>query len=178
MQFLFAAATPNLFQALGINGKLLIEQAVAFLILVGILGKFVYPALIKSIDDRRRAIESGLEEARKSQELLEQTEAKVADMLKTGRKDADQLLARAHTEALDMVAAAEAKAKQRAEQIIHDAHTQLDADLVKARAALKHDTMQLVALATERIIGEKLDVAKDSKLIERSLQKTGGGAKS
>jgi F0F1-type ATP synthase membrane subunit b/b' len=34
---------------------LLLQQAAAFLILVAILRKFVYPVLIKSIDDRRKA---------------------------------------------------------------------------------------------------------------------------
>ena len=34
-------ASPGLLQALGIDGKLLIEQAIAFLILVAVLGMFV-----------------------------------------------------------------------------------------------------------------------------------------
>lgn len=61
-----AAASPGLFQALGIDWKLFVEQGIAFLILVLILSKFVYPALVKSIDDRRAAIEAGLQEDRKS----------------------------------------------------------------------------------------------------------------
>jgi len=54
------AASPGLLQALGIDWKLLVEQGVGFLILVAILGKFVYPALVKAIDDRRATIEAGL----------------------------------------------------------------------------------------------------------------------
>ena len=50
------ASNPGLFQALGLNAQLFIEQGVAFAILVFILGKFVYPALMKAIDDRRTAI--------------------------------------------------------------------------------------------------------------------------
>lgn len=173
MHFFFAeaAASPNLFQALGIDGKLLIEQAIAFLILVAILQKFVYPALIKSIDDRRNAIEAGLEEAKKAQELLTQTEANVEKLLKEARKDADELMQRANAEATGIVGDAEAKAKLRAEQIVKDAHTQLEADISKARQALKRDTAELVALATERIIHEKVDARKDSELIDRALSK-------
>lgn len=164
-----AASNPGLLQALGIDGKLLIQQAVAFLILVAILRKWVYPVLIKSIDDRRNAIEEGLQEAKKSQQLLEDTEKKVAGMLKDARSDADDLLKRAQEEAAGIVTGAEGKAKTRAEQIVKDAHTQLQADIAKARQALKRDTIQLVATATERIIHEKVDSAKDTQLIDRAL---------
>lgn len=178
MQFLFAAtesahtaaeSSPGLFQALGLDVRLFVTQGIAFLILVGVLGKFVYPLLVKAIDDRRAAIEAGLQEAKESQEALEKAEAQVADMLADARKEADDILARTHQEAAAQVADAEAKAKARAEQIVADARQQLAVDVAKARDTLKTDTIELVALATERIIGEKLDANKDAELIKKAL---------
>ncbi|HEX7963181.1 MAG TPA: F0F1 ATP synthase subunit B [Candidatus Saccharimonadales bacterium] len=163
------ASSPSLFQALGLNAQLFIEQGVAFLILVFVLGKFVYPALVKAIDDRRAAIEAGLQEAKDSQEALEKAEAKVSEMLEEARKEADEMLARTHQEAASVVADAESKAKQRAEQIVADARQQLAVDVSKAREALKKDTVELVALATERVIGEKLDDRKDADLVKKAL---------
>lgn len=162
-------SSPGLLQALGIDGKLLIEQAIAFLILVAILGKFVYPALVKAVDARREQIEAGMKEAKQAEEALAVAEAKVADMLADARKEADEIIARSHQEATAMVADAEDKAKTRAEQIVADARTQLDSDVRKAREALKSDTIELVALATERIVGEKLDAKKDASLIKGAL---------
>jgi F-type H+-transporting ATPase subunit b len=170
---LFVASTsessPGLLEALGIDGKLLIEQTIAFLILVAILGKFVYPALVKAIETRREQIEAGMKEAKQAEEALVNAEAKVADMLADARKEADEILARSHQEATTMVADAEEKAKARAEQIVADARTQLDVEVRKAREALKSDTVELVALATERIVGEKLDAKKDANLIKGAL---------
>jgi F-type H+-transporting ATPase subunit b len=163
------SSSPGLFQALGLDPKLLITQAVAFLILVAIMGKFVYPVLIKAIDDRRDSIEAGLKEAKESQEALEKAEANVADMLAAARKDADDILARTHQESVAMISEAEGKAKQRAEQIVADARAQLGIDVAKAREALKRDTIELVALATERVIGEKLDDKKDAELVKKAL---------
>jgi F-type H+-transporting ATPase subunit b len=162
-------ASPGLFQALGLNLQLFVEQGVAFLILVFILGKFVYPALVKAIDDRRAAIEAGLEEAKESGEALEKAEAKVAEMLEAARKDADEILARTQQESASLVAEAESKAQARAEQIVADARQQLNIDVTKAREALKKDTIELVALATERVIGEKLDERKDAELVKKAL---------
>lgn len=163
------AASPGLVQALGLNAQLFIEQGVAFLLLVFVLGKFVYPALIKAIDDRRTAIEAGLQEAKESQEALEKAEAKVTELLEEARKEADDILARTHQEAASMVAEAESKAKTRGEQIVADARQQLAVDVTKAREALKKDTVELVALATERIIGEKLDERGDTDLVKKAL---------
>lgn len=164
------AASPGLLQALGIDGKLLLEQAIAFLILVAILAKFVYPALIKAIDNRRDQIEAGMKEAKEAGEALQKAEAKVADMLTDARKEADEIIARTHKEAGAVVANAEEKAKVRAEQIVKDARAQLDTDVAKARQALKKDTIELVALATEKIVKEKLDPKKDASLVTDALQ--------
>lgn len=172
MHDLILASTnsPGILEALGINWKLLVEQGIAFLILVWILGKFVYPALIKSIDTRREQIEAGLKEAQESQAALAKAEVKVSEVLATARTDADDLLARSHQEAGAIVAEAEAKAKQRAEQIVADARVQLENDVRKAREALKHDTIALVAAATEHVISEKLDTKKDAELIQKALK--------
>lgn len=165
-----AEESAGLFQALGIDVKLLVEQALAFLILVAVLAKFVYPALIKAVDNRRDAIEAGLKEAKESQEAAEKAQAEVAELLEQARKDADDILARSHQEAATMVSDAEDKAKQRAEQIVADARTQLEADVRKAREALKAETVGLVAAATERVIGDKLDDRKDTGLIKDALE--------
>jgi F-type H+-transporting ATPase subunit b len=168
--FIASTSSPGLFEALGINWKLLVEQAIAFLILVAILAKFVYPALMKAIDDRREQIEAGLKEAKESQEALEKAEIKVNELLATARKEADDILARSHQEAATMVAEAENKAKTRAEQIVTDARAQLSTDVSKAREALKQETVKLVATATEQIIHEKLDERKDAGLIKSALK--------
>ncbi len=176
MQFLFAATETaheaggaNIFEALGLNAQLFITQGLAFLVLVFLLGKFVYPALVKAIDDRRAAIEAGLEEAKESQQALEKAEAKVAGMLADARKEADDIVARSQQEASAMVADAETKAKARADQMIESARAQLEADVAKARAALKKDTIELVALATEKVVREKIDDRKDAALIKDAL---------
>ncbi|HJQ08705.1 MAG TPA: F0F1 ATP synthase subunit B [Candidatus Saccharimonadales bacterium] len=164
-----AEESAGLFQALGIDWKLLVEQSLAFLILVLLLAKFVYPALMRAVDSRREAIEAGLREAKQSQEAAEKAEAQIAGMLESARKEADDILARTHQEAAGVLSEAEEKAKVRAEQIVADARHQLENDVRKAREALKRDTVQLVALATEKVVGEKIDGQKDAGLIKQAL---------
>ena len=166
-----AEQSSGLLSALGIDIKLLITQALAFLVLVAILGKFVYPFLVKSIDERRETIESSLKDAKAAQEASEKAETRIQELLADARKEADDIIARSHSEATAQVTEAEEKARKRSEQIIKDAHAQLEADVAKARIALKKDTAALVAMATERVLHEKVDSRKDAELIDRALSK-------
>lgn len=163
-------AKQGLLQVLGIDWKLLIIQSVAFLVLVWLLGKFVWPVLMRSIDSRREQIEAGIAEAQASREAFEKAELEAGKLLAKARKQADEVIDRGHKEAAGMIADAETKAKQQAERLVADARKQLEADITKARHDLKADAAKLVAQATEQIIGEKLTGAKDAKLIEDKLR--------
>lgn len=163
-------ASGGLLGTLGIDWRLLLLQGLAFLILVWFLGKFVYPVLNKAIDDRQAAIEQGAKAAEEAKEKAAATEADVNNMFKEARVQADEIVRTAHKEATAMIESAETKAKKRAEHIVSEAKTQLEQDVAAARAALRADTAELVALATERIVKEKVDMKRDSSLIERALK--------
>ncbi len=171
MGIIFAAeaGNGNILSSLGLDWKLFISQTLAFAILLGIMAKFVYPVLIKSIDDRRAKIEAGLKEAQESHKALEEAEDRIEALLADARKEADEIVARSHQEATGMISDAEVKAKQRADRLIADARAQLDADIAKARTMLKKDMMKLVSLSTEKVINEKLDDNKDARLVEQAL---------
>ncbi len=165
-----AAKNDSLFGALGIDWRTLILQIIAFSILVWILGKFVYPHLIGAIDKREKAIEESVAAAHEAEAKAEQTQKEVEQLFKKAREESAAIVDTAHKEAANMVKEAEAKAKKRAEQIVADARAQLDQDILKARAQLRDEATELVALATEKIIREKIDTKKDKTLIETALK--------
>lgn len=170
----FASTEPaeqaGLFEALGIDWRLLILQIIAFGILVWLLGKFIYPVLIKAIDKRDAAIEESLSAAKNAEEKAEASEHEVAKLLKEARSEAALIVDTAHKEAAQQVKEAEDKAKKRAEQIVNDAREQLAQDVTKARATLRAETTELVALATEKIIREKVDTSKDKAIIAAAIK--------
>jgi F-type H+-transporting ATPase subunit b len=165
-----AGQGPDLFSALGINPALLAMQAGAFLILLLIMAKFVYPPLLRAIEKRRETIETGLARAKQAEEKLASVEDKVAAMLHGARTEAGDIVASSKQEAATIIEAAEARGAKRAESIVADAHIQMANELAAAREALKHETAKLVARATEQIIKEKLDATKDARLIAASLR--------
>lgn len=160
----------DLLGALGIDGKLLILQTLAFLVMVWVLAKFVYPYLIKAIENRRETIEDGVKNAKKAEEQLKNVEHKVADIIRSARKEADAMVATGQKEAATIVEAAEEKAIKRAEHIVAEASAQMSNELSAAREALKKETAQLVASATEQVIKQKVDAKSDAQLIAGALK--------
>lgn len=164
----FAAA--DIFSTLGIDWRLLVLQIVAFLILVWLLGKFVYPWLMKSVDERQAKIEESVKAAEAAEKKAESAQEEIAKLLKEARAEAKDIVTTAKDEAAAMVADAEGKAKTRAEKIAKDAHDQIEKDVIAARKALHNDTIELVALATEKIVGKTVSDTVDKKIIAAAVK--------
>jgi F-type H+-transporting ATPase subunit b len=171
-----SSGNKDLFQALGIDGRLLLLQGIAFLILVWALGKWVYPVLIKAIDQRQATLEAGIKASQDAQTQAEKSEEKMEKALQDVRKEADDILALAHKEANNIVELAEDKATKRADHIVAEAKDQLDTQIQAARQTLKAETLKLVASATEQIIDEKVDAQKDAQLVKKAIANAGGDA--
>ena len=165
-----AAEEASLFGALGIDWRMLVLQVIAFAVLVWFLGKFVYPHLIKAIDKREQAIADSVAAANEAEEKAEQTQAEIEKLFAEARAESTAIIETAHKEAATMVKDAEEKAKKRADQIVSDARAQLDQDVRKARLALREEATELVALATEKIVREKVDTKRDAALLASALK--------
>lgn len=165
-----ATAGGDIFSALGIDWRLLILQVVAFLILVLILGKFVYPRLMKAVDDRQANIEAAAKAAAQAQKAAEENNVKVAELLDDARKEAAEIVNTAKVEAAELVSASEKKAQKSAERIVADAHEQIEKDVASVRKALYNETLELVALATQKVVGASHDKKADGQLIAKAVE--------
>lgn len=155
--------------ALGLDLQAFLFQLISFVIVFLILRQFVFKKLIVVLEDRRKTVEDSIKHATETEEKLKTAETKIAAMLKQARVQADEVVANSQKEAVQLVEAAEAKAAKRAETIVAQAKSQMDSEVSKARQELKAETAKLIAAATAKVIGEKLDDKKDQSLIERAL---------
>lgn len=163
-------ANRDIFSTLGIHWELLALQIVAFLILVWALGKWVYPWLMKSVDERQAKIEESVRAAEEAEKKAESAQEDIQKLLKEARKEAKDIVATAKDEATAMVEASNTKAKARADKIVADAHDAIEKDVIAARKALHNDTIDLVALATEKVVGNLADAKLDRTVIDIAVK--------
>lgn len=164
------AESGGLFAALGIDWKMLVLQIISFVVLAWLLGKFVYPVLMQTVDAREAQIEAGVKAASEAEARAAAATKEVEAALKEARKEATAIVTTAKEEAAAAIEAASAKASARAEQIIDDAQAQLQKDIAAAKKSLHNETIELVALATEKVIGKTVDVTVDQKVIGAALK--------
>jgi F-type H+-transporting ATPase subunit b len=164
------AASSNLFTALGIDWKMLVFQVIAFAVLVFLLGKFVYPSLMKAVDARQADIEAGSKAAEEAKKQATEAHTDVEKLMKQARRDASDIVSTAKEEATAAIEAAEAKSKTRAERIITEAHAQLEKDVEAARKVLHNETIELVALATEKVVGKTVTAKIDESVVSAAVK--------
>ncbi len=163
-------ASGDLFSALGIDWRLLILQVIAFLILVFLLGKFVYPWLMKQVDERQASIEAAAKAASEAQASAAESQDKIAELLTEARVQAAEIVDTAKLEATEMLSASEERARTTAEKITADARAEVDKSIEAAKRELHDETLELIALTTEKVIHTKLDRKADAALIASALK--------
>jgi len=158
--------------ALGIDVKLLVFQLIAFVLLTWLLSKFVFPVLMKAVDERQRKIDESLHAAHEAEKNAENAQAKIDKMLKTARTEAADIVTTAKDEATAMVNRAEEKSRTQAEHIVAEARESIGKEVVAAKKALHNETIELVAQATQKVVGKTVDAKVDKNLISDSLKET------
>ncbi len=77
----------------------LIAQMIVFLILIWITMKYIWPHLMKAMDDRAQRIAEGLSAAERARKELADADARVADEIKKARSEATSIIDKAHQQA-------------------------------------------------------------------------------
>lgn len=162
----------DIFTALGIDWRLLILQIIAFLVLVVLLGKFVYPWLMKAVDERQAKIDEANKAAEEARAQAEKNKEDITKLLAKARQQATEIVETAKLESAEIVGASEKKAQKTAEQIVADAHVQIDKDVENMRKQLYNETLELVGLATEKVVGASLSKPADKELITRAVKES------
>jgi F-type H+-transporting ATPase subunit b len=172
-----AATQEGVFEVLGIDWKILVFQTIAFGLLIFILAKFIYPPIMKMLDRREKMIEDSVKAAKEAAQKSADAEIAIAKKIANAQAQAEEIVNNARVQASQLVADSEQDAKKRADNIVEAAQRQLQRDVESARELLRGETAGLVSLATEKVVGEKVDTQKDAALINEALKETGGRKK-
>jgi F-type H+-transporting ATPase subunit b len=148
----------------------LIIGLIAFAIVFIFLAKKLLPNINKVLDERREAIEGGMEKAEatqvEAQETLEQYRAQLAE----ARHEAARLRQEAQEQGAALIAEMRAEGQRQRDDIVAAGHAQIEADRKSAAAALRHDVGRLATELAGKLVGESLeDSARQSRTIDRFL---------
>ncbi|MDQ3415507.1 MAG: F0F1 ATP synthase subunit B [Actinomycetota bacterium] len=143
---------------------------VVFLILVGLVYKFVVPAFETAYAERTEAIEGGLKRAEKAQAeadaALEQYKAQLAD----ARHESARIREDAREQGANIVGEMRQQAQTESQRIVSTAHAQIDAERQQVVHQLRAEIGSLATTLAERIVGESLeDEVRQRRSVERFI---------
>ena len=140
----------QLFEAFGIDWKLLLAQAINFGVLFVVLSYLLYKPVLRTLEERRAKVAQGVKDAEEAHKLLEGAGAEASKVVKTAEEEAQQTVASARTQASEEKARLLKEAEDRAAAIAHDA--ELRAEEAKARALREseREIARLAILAAEK----------------------------
>ncbi len=154
---------------INVSPGLLIWSTVIFGIVYFILSKFAFPAIAGALEEREKNINDAIANAeaqnKKSQELLAESQAK----LDNTQKEIQTLLANGKAQAEKLMQAATEEANNIKNQKVEDAKKEIERSKDLAVSEIKKEVADLVIMATEKILEEKLDADKHKSLIDKYI---------
>ena len=151
--------------------KLFIAQLVNFGIVFGVLYWFALKPLVKTMTERTKKIEQGLNDAKEASNRLDKSKAEQTKMIKEARQEAqlilDQAKAQADTKREEMIA----KAREEIGLIINQEKAKIQQEKAEVFKEMKAEVADLVIATVAKILPSKLS-ASDEKEFIKSLHKS------
>ncbi|HAF87801.1 MAG: F0F1 ATP synthase subunit B [Legionellaceae bacterium] len=148
----------------------LIIQMLVFAAFVWFTMKFVWPPLVKAMEERQAKIADGLSAAERGRKELELAQHRAKDELRQAKSHAAEIIEKATKRANQLVDEARHEAKLEAQKQAKLAHEQLQHEINQAKDALRKQVSELAVLAAERIIKKEIDEKTNSALLDNLIE--------
>lgn len=144
----------------------LLGQMISFAILIWFTVKFIWPPLMKAIEERQQKIAEGLAAADNAQKNLAQAEEKVNEELKLARTKANEIIDQAHQRANQIVDQAKNDAVAEASRQKALAEADIAAAANRAKEDLRKQVSALAVSGAEKLLKREIDANAHKALID------------
>lgn len=160
-------------QALGMSLTEFIFYLVNFLILVGVLGKFLYKPFLNLMETRKQSIVDALDNAeavnRRADEKMANYDRKIAKLEAEGREIIKEAKIKAEEQANEIIE----QANQRVSQIMNRAEMEIEREREKAVLEMREQIAVLSLMAAEKIMERDVEANGQDQIIEQVLEEAG-----
>ncbi|MBE6033527.1 F0F1 ATP synthase subunit B [Aminipila sp.] len=160
-------------EALGIDLKEIIFAIVNFLILVGVLAKFLYHPFLEMLENRKQTIKDSFAQAaetiRLADEKLDNYNMQISNVERESREIIKNAKLKAEAQASDIIDEANAKAAE----IKLSAEKEAERQQAKALAEVKAQVAAMALLAAEKILEKELELEGQEHLIDNIIEQVG-----
>jgi F-type H+-transporting ATPase subunit b len=158
---------------LTVEGGLLLWTVFIFLLLLAILKKFAWPAILGAVEAREQALERQLAEAARDREQAAALLAEHQKLIAEAKSQAHAIIVEARNVGEKDRALAIEKTRQEQEELLARARREIAAERDSAVAELRREAVDLSLAAASKLIEKRLDGETDRKLVQDFLSTLG-----
>jgi len=148
----------------------LLMQAVAFAVFIGFCAKFVWPPLMRAVENRQKQIADGLAAGEEARQSLTKAEARIAEMLADAKARASEIISQGEKLKNETIEQSKSTAKTEGERIIAAAKAEIDQEVLRAKEALRNQVADLAVAGASKILKREVDARAHAELLA-SIQK-------
>ncbi len=149
---------------------LLFWMTVVFLIVLFVLWKWGFPAIIKMVNGRKDYIDESLRKAHEANERLANIQKEGESILQEARERQAQILKEAAETRDAIVEKAQEKARGESARLLNEAKAEIESEKQNAIRDIRAQVAELSVLIAEKILRQNLDSEqKQMDMIERLL---------
>ena len=162
---------PEIFTKLGLDVKLIVAQAVNFILLLIILHRVAYKPILSMLQKRADTIDKSLKQAKKIEEELQRTEENRKKEMKKAREEYRALIAEAEETGKRKKEEMAEEAIKKTREIVTKAKEEIRSEKEKSVMEARQEIADLAIEISKKIIGRNIDEKKEKELVKESLRK-------
>lgn len=166
-----AVAEQSVLASLGINSQLFTAQLINFAIIACIIWFLILKPLTKKMTERQDMIDEAIANSKRVQENLAKSEQDFQNAVIAAKAEANKIVEKAGVDAEKVADAMKGKAKQEIENLIDHAKNTIKIEREEMKAGIKKEAADLIVMALEKILSEKVTDKKDKELITEMIKK-------
>lgn len=148
----------------------LVIQMLVFAAFVWFTMTFVWPPLMKALEERQDKIADGLAAAERGRRELELAQHRVKDELKQAKVDAADILEKAHRRAGQLIDEAKEDAREQIQRAGRVAEEQLAQEVNHAKEALRKQVAVLAIACAEKILKHEVTDRESHLVMDRMIE--------
>jgi F-type H+-transporting ATPase subunit b len=145
----------------------LIAQALAFALFIWLTAKFIWPVLMRKIEERQKQIADGLAAGERGRQELEAAGKRAHEELTRARDRVGEIIASAEKRDSQMLDEAKAAAKAEADRILAAARADIDQQVARAKEMLREQVASLAVAGAEKILRREVNAQTHSELLNQ-----------
>lgn len=150
---------------MNLNATLFI-QTIVFLILAGVMMKFIWPPLIAALDARQKKIADGLAAAEKGEKSLVEAKGAATELIKDARAQASKIIDQVNRRSNELVEEARGTAAAEGQRLVAEARQEVALESGKAREQLRKEVAAIAAAGAAKLLGREIDAKAHADLLE------------